>query len=172
MVGGGYSYDPHFVDFSEGDGVKRLGFAQSSSRGQADFLPLPRLFAGARSRCHRAEHTPVGLGNDIGLTHRRQNPEGFLVLSSEALFCPAGMVEGGIAHGTDVHFKTIMFQHSRCSVLERMLATKVGQHTFQALGATSRSHANGLWQQPQIVLVLGAPDPLGHPHQSKYAPPT
>lgn len=82
------------------------------------------------------------------------------------------MVEGGIAHSADVHFKTVVFQHSRRSVLEGMFAAKIGQHALQALGATSRAHPKGLWQQAQVVLLLGAPDPFGHAHQSEHAPPT
>src|SRR5258708_2996398 len=99
----------YFVDFTEGGSVARVGFVQASSSGQPDFLPLPRLFAGARSRGHRAQHAPVGLGNDIRLAHRRQNPEGLLILRPKDLFCPAGMVERGISHGADVHLKTVVF---------------------------------------------------------------
>src|SRR6266536_5678885 len=116
----------YFVDFTEGGSVARVGFVQASSGGQPDFLPLPRLFVGARSRGHRAQHTPVGLGNDIGLAPRSQTAEGFLILRPRDLFCPAGMVERGISHGADVHLKTVVFQHSRRSVMEGMFDAKIG----------------------------------------------
>src|SRR6516225_9900448 len=82
------------------------------------------------------------------------------------------MMERGLAHGAGVNLETIVFQHSRRGVLERMFAAKIGQHAFQALGATSRGYANGLRQQPDIALVLGAPDPFGHAHCPEHAPPT
>src|SRR5512138_1144227 len=44
----------HFIDFTEGGSVDRVGFAQAPSRGQPDFLPIPRFLALARSGCHRA----------------------------------------------------------------------------------------------------------------------
>src|SRR5258708_39955608 len=87
----------YFVDFTEGGSVARVGFVQASSGGQPDFLPLPRLFAGARSRGHRAQHASVGLGNDIRLAHRRQNPEGLLILRPKDLFLPC-------RHGGAWHF--------------------------------------------------------------------
>src|SRR6516165_7597359 len=86
---------PHFSDFTKGGGVERVSSAQAPSGCQSDFLPLPRLFAGATSRHHCAQHAAVGLGNDIRLTHRRQSAERFLILLLEELFCPAGMVERG-----------------------------------------------------------------------------
>jgi hypothetical protein len=106
------------------------------------------------------------------LAHGRQNTERFLILPLEELFCPAGMVESGIAYGTDVNLKTVVFHDSRRGVLEGMFAAKIGQHAFQALGATSWGHANGLRQQPDIARLLGLPNPFGHPHLSEHAPPT
>src|ERR1041384_6537199 len=84
---------PHIVDFSERGGVEGVRLAQPPSGSQADFLPVPRFLARARSRRYGAHHTYVGFGNDILLPHRWQNAEGLLILLLEELFGPARMME-------------------------------------------------------------------------------
>src|SRR5689334_7072794 len=81
------------------------------------------------------------------------------------------MLERGRAHRTGAQNDSIMLPHTLGRSCERMLATKVRQHTFQSTGAPLRRYSQSLGQRPQVALRRVAPDSIAHLDEPENTPP-